>query len=150
MCTHASRYARVLLCAHVSTYVHAHMPTHEAQGRLALVRASRFGRLESYGGAIKRDSGREVSEVREVCEVASRPLAFAMVLSRWRTWAKSAPTISWWSPERPVRVATDCTGLGVVEMALETLASQRGVSVQTMFACDIWSASQRWLQGLGV
>ena len=60
-------------------------------------------------------------------------------------WASSAPGIDWWRPGRPLRLATDCTGLAIPELAARMLAGTNR-KVQDVFVCDVWSGSRRWLQ----
>ena len=47
-------------------------------------------------------------------------------------------------------MATDCSGLAVPELALQELAQQQQSEIRTVFACDIWSGSRKWLQHLHV
>ena len=79
-----------------------------------------------------------------------KSVTITMVLAQWRRWAKATPPIPWWSAGRPLRVATDCTGLAVAEVSLQTLAATLGADIHTVFACDIWSGSRHWLQTLGI
>lgn len=48
-----------------------------------------------------------------------------------------------------MRIATDCSGMAVPEMALEELAEKQGAALSQVFACDVWSGSQQWLMKLG-
>ena len=65
-------------------------------------------------------------------------------------WVKRARHVPWWTSSRPLRLATDCSGLAVPEIALAMLGDHCGASVHHVFACDIWTGSQQWLQAIGV
>ena len=67
----------------------------------------------------------------------------------FRQWAAHAPSIKWWTHSRPLRLATDCSGLGIPEVAAEMLAGPDRL-VHAVFACDVWHASQRWLSSMGM
>ena len=60
-------------------------------------------------------------------------------------WTRHASSIPWWTPDRPLRLATDCSGLGVPEIAARMLAGD-GRSTHVAFACDVWKGSKVWLQ----
>lgn len=63
----------------------------------------------------------------------------------WEKWAAAATSVPWWKPGRCLRVATDCSGMGIPELALWELArTVGGRSVDSVFACDIGKPSQRW------
>lgn len=48
---------------------------------------------------------------------------------------------------RPIRLATDCSGLGAPELAWNILSTTGGVQpAQHIFACDIAPASRQWLE----
>jgi len=47
-------------------------------------------------------------------------------------------------------MATDCTGLAVPEIAMQMLAKEHGSRVDTVFACDAFGGSQKWLTFLGI
>ena len=104
---------------------------------------SRFGRCETGGQYC--ETVKFMKEAKFAKSVTSTYVKFAksvtitMVLAQWRRWAKATPPIPWWSAERPLRVATDCTGLAVAEVSLQTLAATLGADIHTVFACDIWS-----------
>ena len=67
----------------------------------------------------------------------------------FRNWASHAASVKWWTPGRPLRLATDCSGLGIPEIAASMLAgSDRNVHI--VFACDVWAGSQRWLLQMGI
>ena len=66
-----------------------------------------------------------------------------------RNWASNAPQVKWWTRGRPLRLATDCSGLGVPEIAADMLAGSER-SVHHVFACDVCNASRQWLAGMGV
>ena len=66
-----------------------------------------------------------------------------------RNWTSHAPAVKWWTPCRPLRLASDCSGLGVPEIAASMLAGSER-SVHTVFACDVWRASQQWLTKMGL
>jgi site-specific DNA-cytosine methylase len=61
-------------------------------------------------------------------------------------WSERAPKVPWWGPGRVLRVATDCTGLAVPEMALEMLATRQQSDMTSVFGCDVWSGSRTWLK----
>ena len=69
---------------------------------------------------------------------------------KWRKWAERVPSIDLWTIGRPLRVATDCSGLGCAEVSLQTIAAVHGGSVHHVFSCDVWSGSQRRLQSIGM
>ena len=69
---------------------------------------------------------------------------------RWRSWAEQVPCIGLWADGRPLRVATDCTGLGCAEVSLQAIAAAQGGCLHHVFSCDVWSGSQRWLQAIGM
>ena len=69
---------------------------------------------------------------------------------RWRSWAERVPCIGLWADGRPLRVATDCSGLGCAEVSLQTIAAVQGGCLHHVFSCDVWSGSQRWLQSIGM
>ena len=74
---------------------------------------------------------------------------FAVRAMGWlRNWASRAPSVKWWTPCRPLRLATDCSGLGIPEIAADMLAGSER-SVHVVFACDVWGASQQWLAKMG-
>ena len=66
-----------------------------------------------------------------------------------RNWTSSAPAVKWWTPGRPLRLATDCSGLAIPEIAADMLAGSER-SVHTVFACDVWRGSQQWLAKMGI
>ena len=43
-------------------------------------------------------------------------------------------------------MATDCSGLGVPELAMEAIAQQYGMEYRVVFACDHLQASQAFLR----
>jgi hypothetical protein len=43
-------------------------------------------------------------------------------------------------------MATDCSGLGVPELAMQAISQKYGMTYQVLFACDNLSASQAFLQ----
>ena len=63
----------------------------------------------------------------------------------WEHWASKAPRTPWWSPGRPLRVATDCSGLGIPELALRELAREHGSTMDSVFACDVAVRCKQWL-----
>ena len=66
------------------------------------------------------------------------------------SWVEQIPSISCWGFDTPLRVATDCSGLGCAEVRLQTIANVRGLRIHNVFSCGIWSGSQKWLQSLGM
>ena len=70
-------------------------------------------------------------------------------LQELSAWATRAPAIPWWTSERPLRMASDCSGMCVPEMALQLLC-KNGRSVHTVFACDVMKSSQMWMAHLGL
>ena len=71
-------------------------------------------------------------------------------MSKGFAWAEQVPSIGLWAAGKPLRVATDCTGLGCAEVSLQTIATVQGGCIHQVFACDVWSGSQRWLQSIGM
>ena len=69
---------------------------------------------------------------------------------RWRSWADRVPCIGLWANGSPLRVATDCSGLGCAEVSLQTIAAVQGGCLHHVFSCDVWSGSQRWLKSIGM
>ena len=69
---------------------------------------------------------------------------------KWRSWADRVPPIDLWASGKPLRVATDCSGLGCAEVGLQNIAAAQRGSIHHVFSCDVWSASQRWLQSIGM
>ena len=64
-------------------------------------------------------------------------------------WKARAPTIPWWTSTRSLRVATDCSGMCIPELALKMLCKD-GRSMHTVFACDVMKSAQRWMEHLGL
>ena len=112
---------------------------------------SRVGRLQTlYCKTVCAKEAKFVKSVTSTYVKFVKSGTITMVLAQWRRWAKATPPIPWWSAGRPLRVATDCTGLAVAEVSLQTLAATLGVDIQTVFVCEIWPGSRHWLQTLGI
>ena len=54
----------------------------------------------------------------------------------------------WRSPPMVIRVATDCSGMGIPEMGLEVLAMKNNFKTECVFMCDNAKPCQQWLQNL--
>ena len=63
-------------------------------------------------------------------------------------WLRRAAVPSWWTAHRPLRMATDCSGIGVPEIAMQMMGQRTGGAVDHMWTCDVFKPSQKWLQGL--
>ena len=98
------------------------------------------GRLTARRGAILRDTSVFIVFLA----------VFAVLAMGWlRNWTSHAPAVKWWTPCRPLRLATDCSGLGTAEIAADMLAGSER-SVHVVFACDVCAACQKWLTKMGV
>jgi len=68
-------------------------------------------------------------------------------MGSWGVWRERAahacgmPT----TDVRAVNMATDCSGLGVPELAMKAIARKYGMNYQVVFACDNLPASQAFL-----
>ena len=49
-----------------------------------------------------------------------------------------------------IRMATDCSGMGIPEIARKTLATQKPLEIEQLFAADIASPYQKWLKSLAM
>ena len=60
-------------------------------------------------------------------------------------WVRSGMQKAHWVKRlaRPVRLATDCTGLGTVEMATSDILEASQGSMQRVFGCDVSTASRQ-------
>ena len=41
-------------------------------------------------------------------------------------WVASAPAVPWWTKDRPLRMASDSTGMGMAEISMRLLGSREG------------------------
>ena len=83
--------------------------------------------------------------VQELLEVQEVPLMKELV-----AWQARSPPIPWWASTRPLRVATDCSGMRVPEMTL-TMLRENGRSTHNVFACDVMKAAQQqWMDYPGL
>ena len=64
------------------------------------------------------------------------------------SWHKRAVQIPWWSSEKVLKVATDCSGIGMPEQALLTLAESRGLNVQFAFGSDLMAPCRKWIEAM--
>jgi hypothetical protein len=64
-------------------------------------------------------------------------LALLSVAMSWQHWATKAASVPSWGPMRPLRVATDCSGLGIPELALTEIADLNKSSVEIAWSCDV-------------
>ena len=71
-------------------------------------------------------------------------LSLLSVAMSWQDWATKAPSVPWCGPGRPLRAATDCSGLGIPELALKEIADLKKASVEMAWSCDVASSSKRW------
>ena len=71
-------------------------------------------------------------------------LSLLSVAMSWQDWATKAPSVPWCGPSRPLRAATDCSGLGIPELALTEIVDLNKSSVELAWSCDVASSSKRW------
>ena len=64
------------------------------------------------------------------------------------SWLQRVAVPSWWTAYRRLRMATDCSGIGVPEIAMQMVGERIGGGVHHVWTCDISKPSQKWLQGL--
>ena len=59
-------------------------------------------------------------------------------MGSWGTWRQRAHAATLWPPASGVivRMATDCTGMGVPELALQAYGELHGVGLQMVWCCD--------------
>ena len=62
----------------------------------------------------------------------------------WHDWLRQTRSVPWCGPTRPTRAATDCSGLGIPELALIEIAKHYDSSVDLAWSCDVASSSKRW------
>lgn len=71
-------------------------------------------------------------------------LSLLSVAMSWQDWATKAASVPWCGPSRPLRAATDCSGLGIPELALKEIADLSKSSVELAWSCDIAFSSKKW------
>ena len=78
------------------------------------------------------------------------PVVFVHVVlvARMDGWLRRAAAPSWWTARRPLRMATDCSGIWVPEIAMQMMGQKTGGAVGHMWTCDVFKPAQKWLQGL--
>ena len=71
-------------------------------------------------------------------------------MSRWETWpdraARAGGLIANDFSNIHANIATDCSGLGIPELAMKSISNVLGIKFQVMFAWDNLLASQRFLE----
>jgi hypothetical protein len=71
-------------------------------------------------------------------------LSLLSVAMSWQDWATKAASVPWCGPSRPLRAATDCSGLGIPELALKEIADLNNSSLEVAWSCDIAFSSKKW------
>ena len=64
------------------------------------------------------------------------------------SWLQRVAVPSWWTAYRRLRMATDCSGIGVPEIAMQMVGERIGGGVDHVWTCDSFKPSQYWLRGL--
>eukprot|EP00959_Pyramimonas_sp_CCMP1952_P044747 934779-Pyramimonas_sp.AAC.1 len=77
-------------------------------------------------------------------------MAMASMSSGLLSWVERAPMPTWWRGDRHLRMATDCTGLGAPEIAVNSIAAAAGQTVEHAWACDVYKPAQEWLRAVGL
>ena len=71
-------------------------------------------------------------------------------MGTWDTWperaARAGGLIANDFSNIHANIATDCSGLGIPELAMKSISNVLGMKYQVMFACDNLMASQSFLQ----
>ena len=97
------------------------------------------------GGPLKRDAlSCAVHVVQAVPVSMAMPKPSRATLKELKAWSTRSPAVPWWTSDRPLRMATDCSGLCIPEIAADMLRKP-DTSVHHVFACDIMPASQAWM-----
>ena len=69
-------------------------------------------------------------------------------MDSYNCWLRRVAVPSWWTADRPLRMATDCSGIGVPEIAMQMVGERICGGVKHVWTCDNSKPSQKWLQGL--
>ena len=130
------------MCLHAS--LHGHVQAHACTFVLQL----------KHGKGSSGDS--KLSKVSQPSEMSERSKVSEQILKELTDWTTRVPAIPWWTSTRPLRVASDCSGMCIPEIALQMLCKASEQSkmskrfVRTVFACDVMKSSQKWMAHLGL
>ena len=89
-----------------------------------------------------------VSVLAHVVLVVPVVLVHVVLVAGVDGWRQRAAVPSWWTAHRPLRMATDCSGIGVPEIAMQMMGQRTGGAVDHIWTCDVFKPAQKWLQGL--
>ena len=79
-------------------------------------------------------------------ELSLRSIAVLSIVLEmaWHDWLRQTRSVPWRWPTRPIQAATDCSGLGIPELALIEIAKRYDSSIDLAWSCDVASSSKRW------